>query len=94
LGHRAIVAGTLVSMSTPLVAIVIALVGIAGVLLVSYAFYVVGRAEDRERAAARRSEPEPEPEPEPDAAAEPPQPHGPGSLARSRARRPRPRRPS
>jgi hypothetical protein len=77
-------------MSTPVVAIVIALVGIVGVLLVSYAFYVVGRAEDREREHERAANPAPAPpEPEP----EPHPPHEPGALARERARKRPPRRP-
>ncbi len=57
-------------MSTTLTAIVIALVGVLAVLAVAGAFYLVGRAEDRDREAARRPpEPEPEPEPEPSAEA-------------------------
>ena len=47
-------------MSTTLTAIVIALVGVLAVLAVAGAFYLVGRAEDRDREAARRP-PEPEP---------------------------------
>ena len=49
-------------MSTTLTAIVIALVGVLAVLAVAGAFYLVGRAEDRDREAASRP-PEPEPEP-------------------------------
>jgi flagellar basal body-associated protein FliL len=51
-------------MSTTMTAIVIALVGLVAVLAVAGAFYLVGRAEDRDREAARRP-PEPEPAPEP-----------------------------
>jgi hypothetical protein len=80
-------------MSTPLVAIVIALVGLLGVLLVSYAFYVVGRAEDREREQAGKPAPAPEPEPEPEHEPHPRPPHEPGGLARERARKRPPRRP-
>ena len=76
-------------MSTTLVAIVIALAGVLGVLVVSYTFYAVGRSEDEER---RRAEPPPPREaPEPPAEPEPPQPHG--EIARERSRRRPPRRP-
>jgi hypothetical protein len=73
-------------MSTATVAIILAGVGILCVIGVSYAFYLVGRAEDRERAAEARP-PEPEPTPEP------PADHGHtnGRIARER-RRPLPRR--
>jgi hypothetical protein len=47
-------------MSTTLVAILIALVGIVGVLAVSYTFYAVGRAEDRDREAASTRKPRPQ----------------------------------
>lgn len=40
------------SMSTTLVAALLAGIGLAAVLAVSYAFYLVGRAEDREREGA------------------------------------------
>jgi hypothetical protein len=70
-------------MSTTLAAILIALVGVIGVLAVSYTFYVVGRAEDRDREAAA-----PAPEPPPDHEAPPHE-----GLARERARRRPPRRP-
>jgi threonine/homoserine/homoserine lactone efflux protein len=68
-------------MSTTLTAAVLALVGIIAVIGVAYVFYLVGRAEDRERAAA--AEPE---EPRPDD-----HPERNGRLARER-RRPLPRR--
>jgi flagellar basal body-associated protein FliL len=71
-------------MSTTLAAILIALVGVIGVLAVSYTFYVVGRAEDRERREAAAPEPEPPPTHEAP-------PHA--GLARERARRRPPRRP-
>jgi hypothetical protein len=79
-------------MSTTLVAILIAVIGVIGVLAVSYTFYVVGRAEDRDRARAaappERATPEPPDATEP---GEPPPPHG--KIARERARRRPPRRP-
>jgi hypothetical protein len=55
-------------MSTTTVALVVAAVGIAAVLAMSYVFYLVGRSEDRDReaAAAARREAEPPQEPEPD----------------------------
>ena len=46
-------------MSTTLVAALLAGLGLLAVLAVSYAFYLVGRAEDRDR---ERQAPEPEPE--------------------------------
>jgi hypothetical protein len=66
-----------------LTAAVLALVGIIAVIGVAYVFYLVGRAEDRERAAAAESPPE---EPPPDD-----HPERNGRLARER-RRPLPRR--
>jgi hypothetical protein len=85
-------------MSTTLVAIVIALIGVLGVLAVSWTFYAVGRSEDADRAAeAGREETPPEPEPDPHAAPHTPAPHGEsperGRLARERSRRRPPRRP-
>jgi hypothetical protein len=71
-------------MSTTLAAILIALAGVIGVLAVSYTFYVVGRAEDREREASAVPEAPPEPAPEPPA---------PGEIARERRRHRPPRRP-
>jgi hypothetical protein len=47
-------------MSTTLVAALLAGFGLLAVLAVSYAFYLVGRAEDRDRQAAAVPEPEPE----------------------------------
>ena len=41
--------------ATAAVAAGMALLGLAGVYLVSLAFYAVGRSEDRERAARRRT---------------------------------------
>lgn len=70
-------------MSTTLTAAVLALVGIIAVIGVAYVFYLVGRAEDRERAAA--AEPPPEKPPPED------HPERNGRLARER-RRPLPRR--
>jgi hypothetical protein len=75
-------------MSTATVAIILAGVGILCVIGVSYAFYLVGRAEDRDRAAAEQaSEPEPTPEPPPDHG------HTNGRIARDRRRPLPPRRP-
>jgi hypothetical protein len=50
-------------MSTTLVAALLAGFGLLAVLGVSYAFYLVGRAEDRDRATTA-APPEREPEPE------------------------------
>jgi hypothetical protein len=76
-------------MSTSLAAVVLALVGVAAVVGVAWAFYLVGRAEERDRAAelAARRPPEPEPEPPPD------QSHENGRIARGRRRPLPPRRP-
>ena len=76
-------------MSTSLAAVVLALVGVAAVVGVAWAFYLVGRAEDRERAAelAARRQPPPEPKPKPDHS------HGNGRIARERRRPLPPRRP-
>jgi len=77
-------------MSTATVAIILAGVGILCVIGVSYAFYLVGRAEDRDRAAAARAaEPEPAPEPPPDHG----HGHTNGRIARERRRPMPPRRP-
>jgi hypothetical protein len=71
-------------MSTTLTAVVLALVGVAAVVGIAWVFYLVGRAEDRDRAAA-------------EAARKPPPPEAPdhsrenGRIARER-RRPLPRR--
>ena len=50
-------------MSTTLAAALLALAGIVAVAGVSWVFYLVGRAEDRDRAEAMRAAP---PDPEPD----------------------------
>ena len=71
-------------MSTTLVAALLALAGILAVVGVSYVFYLVGRAEDRDRAAAAKPPP-----PEP-AADEHPERNG--HLARERRRPLPPRR--
>jgi hypothetical protein len=79
-------------MSTEFAAILLAVIGVLGVLAVSYTFYVVGRSEDRERAQAApppRAEPEPPPKPAAEEAARPPH----GEIARERARKRPPRRP-
>jgi hypothetical protein len=76
-------------MSTPLTAAVLALAGVAAVVGLAWVFYLVGRAEDRDRAEAK-------------AKAQPPEPpeHGPdehsasnGRIARERRRPMPPRRP-
>jgi hypothetical protein len=77
-------------MSTATVAIILAGVGILCVIGVSYAFYLVGRAEDRDRAEAeKRAEPKPEPKPGPP----PDHGHTNGRIARERRRPMPPRRP-
>jgi hypothetical protein len=77
-------------MSTELVAILIVVVGILGVIAVSYTFYVVGRSEDRDRAEAAKPPPAGEPPVDEPPADEPPH----GELARERSRRRPPRRPN
>jgi hypothetical protein len=75
-------------MSTELTAVVLALVGVAAVVGIAWVFYLVGRAEDRDRAAeeaARRPPPSPEPADE--------HSHENGRIARDRRRRLPPRRP-
>jgi hypothetical protein len=73
-------------MSTEVAAVVLALAGVAAVVAVSWVFYRIGKAEERDREAARRPPPElPEPEPEP-----PPDDH---RVARERRRPLPPRRP-
>ena len=74
-------------MSTEVAAAVLALAGVAAVVAVSWVFYRIGKAEDREREAARRLPPEPEPEPEPD------RPDDNHRIARERRRPLPPRRP-
>ena len=72
-------------MSTTLVAALLAGLGVVAVLAVSYVFYLVGRAEDREReSAAPAAPPAPEPVDEPARR---------GELARERRRPLPPRRP-
>ena len=74
-------------MSTTLVAALLALAGVIAVIAVSYVFYLVGRAEDRDRAAAAKPPPQP-PDPGPDE-----HPERNGRLARERRRPLPPRRP-
>jgi hypothetical protein len=73
-------------MSTTTAAILLAVAGIVAVAGVSWVFYLVGRAEDRDRAEAIRKASPPEPEPKADE-----HPERNGRLARER-RRPLPRR--
>jgi hypothetical protein len=73
-------------MSTTLVAAVLALAGLLAVLGVSYAFYLIGRAEDRDRAQEAAAKQAPPPPP-------PPHPQRNGRLARERRRPLPPRRP-
>ena len=75
-------------MSTTTAAILLAVAGIVAVVGVSWVFYLVGRAEDRERAEAMRKTSPPEPE----ARAEE-HPERNGRLARERRRPLPPRRP-
>jgi hypothetical protein len=74
-------------MSTELAAALLALAGIVAVAGVSWVFYLVGRAEDRERAEAARQQ-TPPPDPKPDE-----HPERNGHLARERRRPLPPRRP-
>jgi len=69
-------------MSTTLAAVLLAFGGVVAVLVVAYAFYRVGRAEDRDRAAAEAARRENDPH----------RPRSPG-LARERSRPRPPRRP-
>ena len=71
-------------MSTTLAAVLLAAGGVLAVLAVAYAFYRVGRAEDRDRAAAEAEQPTPP--------AHEPHQRSPG-LARERGRPRPPRRP-
>jgi len=71
-------------MSTELTAVVLALVGVAAVVGMACVFYLVGRAEDRDRAAEEAARRPPPPEPEDHS-------HENGRIARER-RRPMPRR--
>ena len=61
-------------MSTTLVAALLALAGIIAVVAVSYVFYLVGRAEDRDRGAAAAKDERPD------------EPHHNGQVARERRR--------
>jgi hypothetical protein len=73
-------------MSTEVAAVVLALAGVAAVVAVSWVFYRIGKAEERDREAARRPPPgPPEPEPEP--------PTDDHRVARERRRPLPPRRP-
>jgi hypothetical protein len=74
-------------MSTSLAAVVLALVGVVAVVGVAWVFYLVGRAEDRDRAAAAAARKPPPPPPEPDHS------HENGRIARDRRRPLPPRRP-
>jgi hypothetical protein len=75
-------------MSTQLTAVVLALVGVTAVVGVAWVFYLVGRAEDRDReeAAAKARPPEPEHHPDDHSASN-------GRIARERRRPMPPRRP-
>ncbi len=75
-------------MSTTLAAALLAIAGVIAVAAVSYVFYLVGRAEDRDRAKAGAPPPA---EPEPEVKADPEHPDHNGHVARER-RRPLPRR--
>jgi hypothetical protein len=81
-------------MSTTLAAVILAVAGVVCVLIVSWVFYRIGKAEDRDRKeSGSRARPQPEPEPEPGDA--PPAGNGqrtPGLADRRRRPRP-PRRP-
>ena len=74
-------------MSTTTAAILLAVAGIVAVAGVSWVFYLVGRAEDRDRAEAMRTAAPPEPETKPDE-----HPERNGRLARERRRPMPPRR--
>jgi hypothetical protein len=71
-------------MSTTLAAALLALAGVVAVAGVSYVFYLIGRAEDRDRAEALKNASRPEPEEHPE--------HN-GRIARERRRPLPPRRP-
>jgi hypothetical protein len=73
-------------MSTQLTAAVLALVGVAAVVGVAWTFYLVGRAEDRDRAAEEAARKPPEPDPHDHSQAN-------GRIARERRRPLPPRRP-
>jgi hypothetical protein len=73
-------------MSTTLVAALLAIAGVVAVAGVSWVFYLIGRAEDRERAEAERKR-QPPPDPQHD------HPERNGRVARERRRPLPPRRP-
>lgn len=73
-------------MSTTLVAALLAIAGVVAVAGVSWVFYLVGRAEDRDREAAEREQERREPPPPHED-----HPERNGRIARER-RRPLPRR--
>jgi hypothetical protein len=75
-------------MSTELTAVVLALVGVAAVVGIAWVFYLVGRAEDRDRAAEEASR---QPPPPPEAAEDHSRENG--RIARERRRPMPPRRP-
>ena len=75
-------------MSTQLTAVVLALVGVAAVVGMAWVFYLVGRAEDRDRAAAEAAR-----RPPPPSAKEEDHSHENGRIARERRRPLPPRRP-
>jgi hypothetical protein len=77
-------------MSTTLVAALLAGLGLLAVLAVSYAFYLVGRAEDRDR---ERSAPPPPPDAERPAHRSPEHQEPDHRVARDRRRPLPPRRP-
>lgn len=77
-------------MSTTLVAALLAGFGLLAVLAVSYAFYLVGRAEDRDRESAA-APPPPDPERPTHRSAD--HPEGEHRVARDRRRPLPPRRP-
>jgi hypothetical protein len=73
-------------MSTELTAVVLALVGVAAVVGVAWVFYLVGRAEDRDRAASEAERRKPPPKGEDHSRSN-------GRIARERRRPLPPRRP-
>ncbi len=79
-------------MSTTLVAALLAGIGLLAVLAVSYAFYLVGRAEDRDREASAPPPPPPA-DPERPAHRSADHPEAAHRVARDRRRPLPPRRP-
>jgi hypothetical protein len=79
-------------MSTTLVAALLAGIGLLAVLAVAYVFYLVGRAEDRDRARSAAAPPSP-PEPERPVHRSADHPEGEHRVARERRRPLPPRRP-